>query len=96
MPPTQPFISRTDVIERNVEIEHKEPFRPRPIEVILRICQQLWDGAAFLSACDCYWPPLAGSIIVSLLLPADLRIDRSLDPVRTSHYRRHGQDGLAR
>src|SRR5258708_454099 len=66
MPPTQPFISRTDVIERNVEIEHRALPAP-PIEVVLRTCRQLWDERRF--CLRLLLAALAGSTMVSLLLP---------------------------
>ena len=66
MPPTQPFISRTDVIERNVEIEHRALPAP-PIEVVLRTCRQLWDERRF--CLRLLLAALAGSVMVSLLLP---------------------------
>lgn len=67
MTPSQPFISRTDVIERAVEIEPTlRP--PAPVERILAAGRLLWDERRFLLRV--LWAALAGSIVISLLLRA--------------------------
>ena len=66
MPSSQQFISRTEVMERAVEIE-STAVPALPVERILQTCRLLWDERRFLLRL--LLAALSGSIVVSLILP---------------------------